>query len=578
MNKMNNKGYMLVEIILAFAITFSLLYFLMDLVLNIKNKNDDLLVETIVRTEQTIITNQLMEYAKKDIVGDGVASAKTFCNNIKVEGNMVKYKENVIDIVDDYATVGKKKCVVSDNGQVSLLIPLDVKQMNDEEFDIIINYRYKRDLKTFAIYSEKDGSLTFYNNFDRPKEGENYKGKIVTKLYENFLNNNVTINVGNESEIGINCENINVPWKGESNNITSVVVEDTIYPENTVCWFNQFINTSSFDVSNINVSNTTNMNSMFYEAGTNVEGIFKINGLNDWKTSKVTDMGGMFRNAGYMSENDQKKGVINKTVVTEFNIGDIGKWDVSKVQNMTAMFQHAGESASTWNIGKLNDWNTSSVVNMAGMFEGAGRNVTNDWNIGDLSGWNTSSVTNMHVMFSHTAQNAPKFDIGNIGGWDVSKVKNMNSMFYGAGQNSSEKWYIGDLSGWNTSNVGKCYDAAGNNTYKCGMQNMFMEVAQKVTSWDIGNIGGWKVSNVPDMGGMFLGTEDNLSSNLDLSGWDIGDVYYCGAFEAESVNIKNEPEGDNEKIISPYFEDNSKKDTDGKSCLHRNQFFEGWDL
>ena len=64
MKKMNNKGYMLVEIILAFSITFTLLYFMMDLVLKIKNKNDDLLVETVVRTDSTIITNELTEYAK----------------------------------------------------------------------------------------------------------------------------------------------------------------------------------------------------------------------------------------------------------------------------------------------------------------------------------------------------------------------------------------------------------------------------------------------------------------------------------------------------------------------------------
>ena len=67
MKNSNNKGYMLVEIILAFAITFALLYFMMDLVFKIKNKNDDLLVETIVKTDSTIIANKLMELAKNEI-------------------------------------------------------------------------------------------------------------------------------------------------------------------------------------------------------------------------------------------------------------------------------------------------------------------------------------------------------------------------------------------------------------------------------------------------------------------------------------------------------------------------------
>ena len=62
MKKINNKGYMLVEIILAFSITFAIIFFLMELVIKFKNKNDDLLVETQVKTDQTIITNRLMEY------------------------------------------------------------------------------------------------------------------------------------------------------------------------------------------------------------------------------------------------------------------------------------------------------------------------------------------------------------------------------------------------------------------------------------------------------------------------------------------------------------------------------------
>ena len=41
MKNSNNKGYMLVEIILAFAITFALLYFMMDLVFKIKNKKEN---------------------------------------------------------------------------------------------------------------------------------------------------------------------------------------------------------------------------------------------------------------------------------------------------------------------------------------------------------------------------------------------------------------------------------------------------------------------------------------------------------------------------------------------------------
>lgn len=50
-SKLNNKGYMLVEIILAFGISFVLIYFMMDLIIDTKNKNDDLVISSLIQTE-----------------------------------------------------------------------------------------------------------------------------------------------------------------------------------------------------------------------------------------------------------------------------------------------------------------------------------------------------------------------------------------------------------------------------------------------------------------------------------------------------------------------------------------------
>ena len=60
---MNNKGYMLVEIILASVLAFGVAYFITTLTIKVKNKNDDMFVETKVTTDKAIITNKLMEYA-----------------------------------------------------------------------------------------------------------------------------------------------------------------------------------------------------------------------------------------------------------------------------------------------------------------------------------------------------------------------------------------------------------------------------------------------------------------------------------------------------------------------------------
>lgn len=138
MKKINNKGYMLVEVILAFSITFILIYFIMDLVIKLKNKNDDLMVETLVRTDQTIITNRLMSYA--------IAEGSSFnCQRLRngVSNNNVKYGGDTIDIISKYAKIDVSNVSCSTNmGKVSIKIPIKVEQMKEVDFDVIIDYRY----------------------------------------------------------------------------------------------------------------------------------------------------------------------------------------------------------------------------------------------------------------------------------------------------------------------------------------------------------------------------------------------------------------------------------------------------
>ena len=133
--KLNKKGYMLVEIILASALAFGLAFFIIDLVIRLKNKNDDLLVEALITTDKTIITNKLMSYAKLE--------TKNFdCNKLTITGNTVKYKDEVIDIITDYADAGELSCSTV-GGKVSITIPISVPQMPDKDYDITFDYKYE---------------------------------------------------------------------------------------------------------------------------------------------------------------------------------------------------------------------------------------------------------------------------------------------------------------------------------------------------------------------------------------------------------------------------------------------------
>lgn len=132
----NNKGYMLIEVILASVMAIGVAAFLAGITIKLKNKNDDLLVKSLVSTDQGIIYNTIMED-----VYDNDLSASQVCTKLSVyydnEGckcYKVEY-DNVVTAVSEYAKVGTLKC---DEGKKLIVIPIGVEQLPDENFDIVI--------------------------------------------------------------------------------------------------------------------------------------------------------------------------------------------------------------------------------------------------------------------------------------------------------------------------------------------------------------------------------------------------------------------------------------------------------
>ena len=101
MKRLNNKGYMLIEIILAFVLAIGIAYFMTELVIKLKNKNDDLLVKTVVTTDQTIIYNTIM---------NDVYKGNFSCNKIVLDGNKFNYDGKTIVVLNKYASFGDLKC------------------------------------------------------------------------------------------------------------------------------------------------------------------------------------------------------------------------------------------------------------------------------------------------------------------------------------------------------------------------------------------------------------------------------------------------------------------------------------
>ena len=139
--------------------------------------------------------------------------------------------------------------------------------------------------------------------------------------------------------------------------------------------------------------------------------------LDNYDTSSVTDMGGMFFGCSSLSSLD------------------LSGFDTSSVTDMGSMFSGCSSLSSL----DLSGFDTSSVTDMMWMFSGCSSLVSLD-----LSGFDTSSVTNMMAMFSGCSSLSSL----DLSGFDTSSVTDMMRMFDGCSSLVSL-----DLSGFDTSSV-----------------------------------------------------------------------------------------------------------------------------
>ena len=230
--------------------------------------------------------------------------------------------------------------------------------------------------------------------------------------------------------------------------------------ESMIRYFAGFGEMTSIDLSALDTSEVTNMNSMFNECSrlTSLD-------VSKFDTSQVTDMHGMFNDCDSLTSLD------------------VSNFDTSSVTNMNSMF------SGCWDLTSLDvsKFDTSKVTNMASMF-GSCRSLTSL----DVSKFDTSSVTDMSSMFDY-CESLTSLDVSNF---DTSKVTDMSGMF-----NVCTSLTNLDVSKFDTSNV-------------TNMWVMF-QGCRSLTSLDVSN---FDTSNVTDMHYMFRECS-NLTS-LDLRNFD----------------------------------------------------------
>ncbi|MEI0557735.1 BspA family leucine-rich repeat surface protein [Brachyspira intermedia] len=199
------------------------------------------------------------------------------------------------------------------------------------------------------------------------------------------------------------------------------------------------VDDESIDLNDIDTSLIANMTDLFKCSNRK-----NYDGIENWDTSNVENMHGLFSFNAYFNNDISKWNVSKVTIMSEmfhfalcFN-QPLNDWNVSNVESMNMMFQSAKEFNQS-----LDKWNVAKVKNMRGMFADALKfNVDiNNWNVGNaevmdnmfdgalefnkpLNNWNVSKVNSMNKMFANTS----KFD-QDLDSWNIKKLYSMTSMF-----------------------------------------------------------------------------------------------------------------------------------------------------
>ncbi len=79
--RLNNKGYLAVEVILASVVAITIAVFLMEITVKLVNITDDAYVDTEIITDKTLIIKNIKEHLEEDMKNNGIIT-NISCNSL----------------------------------------------------------------------------------------------------------------------------------------------------------------------------------------------------------------------------------------------------------------------------------------------------------------------------------------------------------------------------------------------------------------------------------------------------------------------------------------------------------------
>ena len=182
--KLNRRGYIAVEIILASIVSITIAVFLIDITIRLVNRTDNNYIDTIFVSDKALLTKNIKEEIENDISNNGVIKSincsNSNCNieftdgsskELSIEGNKVTYgsytkevdkrlggKVKVNSSISDdkkYITINITFTNIFDDGDYSVIVPISNKKYPPTLAKYITNL-YKNASKTPAPNNEID--------------------------------------------------------------------------------------------------------------------------------------------------------------------------------------------------------------------------------------------------------------------------------------------------------------------------------------------------------------------------------------------------------------------------------------
>ena len=195
MKRLNNKGYMLVEIIVASVIAFSVAYYLLNLTYKFKDKSEDIYYSTTMLSDKINITKNIMNDLEKisdKSSGGLVTGADNNTYTITIKGKYDKNSEIISRTIKVSKDATTQQWQIEYGSFTERVYTSYYKKVLDKSFEVSnVSYEetdnaYKIIIKINSLYiNDSNDIILFVNKGKSPSNTQN----------EDFNSEKVTINI-----------------------------------------------------------------------------------------------------------------------------------------------------------------------------------------------------------------------------------------------------------------------------------------------------------------------------------------------------------------------------------------------